>query len=262
MKIYIDLLFIINILFDFILLISTSLILRRNVKIYRIILGSLIGGLSIFFLFINISTITLFFLKIIIAVFMCIVSFSYKDLNYTLKNVIYLYIVSIVLGGVLYLLNIEFSYKNNGLIFYHNGLSINIVLILIISPVVMYFYIKEMRMLKNIYSKQYKVVIYFKSNNVVLNGFLDSGNNLLDPYKKRPIVIVNYNKIKKYLSNEKELLIPYNTLNNSSIMRCIRIKKIVVEDVEYKNVLLGFSYNKIYIDGVDCILNNNMEGLC
>ena len=121
---------------------------------------------------------------------------------------------------------------------------------------------KLLKLIKNIYSKQYKVVIYFKSNNVVLNGFLDSGNNLLDPYKKRPIVIVNYNKIKKYLSNEKELLIPYNTLNNSSIMRCIRIKKIVVEDVEYKNVLLGFSYNKIYIDGVDCILNNNMEGLC
>ena len=262
MKIYIDLLFIINILFDFILLLSTSLILRRNARIYRIILGSLVGGLSIFFLFINISTITLFFLKIIIAIFMCIVTFNYKNFNYTLKNIIYLYIVSIVLGGIIYLLNIEFSYKNNGLVFYHNGLSINIILILIISPIIMYFYVKEMKLLKNIYSKQYKVIIYFKDNSVILNGFLDSGNNLLDPYKKRPIVIVNYNKIKKYLRNEKELLVPYNTLNNSSIMKCIKVKKIVVNDIEYKNILLGFSYEKIYIDGVDCILNNNMEGLC
>lgn len=263
MKIYVDVIFFINIFFDFILLLSVSLILRRNVKIYKIILGSLVGGVSILFLFLPIKKITLFFLKIIIAVFMCIVAFNYKDIKYTIKNFIFLYLVSIVLGGAMYLLNIEFSYKNNGLIFYHNGMSINIILILIISPILLYFYIKEMKDLKNNYSKYYKVDIYFKSNkNILLNGFLDTGNNLIDPYKKRPIVIVNYDKIKKYVSHEKELLVPYTNINNEDIMRCIKVKKIVIDDIEYKNVLIGFSFNKINIDGIDCILNNNMEGLC
>ena len=54
-------------------------------------------------------------------------------------------------------LNIEFSYKNNGLIFYHNGVSINVISILIISPILIYFYINEMKDLKNNYSKYYKV---------------------------------------------------------------------------------------------------------
>ena len=36
MKIYVDLLFFINVFFDFILLLSVSLILRRNVKIIRL----------------------------------------------------------------------------------------------------------------------------------------------------------------------------------------------------------------------------------
>jgi len=262
MKVYVDLLFIVNILFDFLLLLSTSLILRRNVKLYRLILGSLVGGISIILLFFNINSVTFFFIKIIIAVLMCITSFNYRDIRYTLKNIIYLYIVSIFLGGILYVLNIEFSYKNNGLVFYNNGFSINFIVILIISPILMYFYVKEMKSLKNNYSKYYDVDIYFKSGNCILKGFLDTGNNLVDPYKKRPIVIVYYDKISKYLSNEKELLVPYTNINNSNILRCIRVKKILVNDIEFKNILVGFSFNKIHIDGVDCILNNNMEGLC
>ena len=80
MKVYIDVILFINIFFDFLLLLSVSLILRRNAKLYRIILGSLIGGLSILFLFLNISKVTLFFLKLIIA--------ERGGLNVLLENIV------------------------------------------------------------------------------------------------------------------------------------------------------------------------------
>ena len=64
MKVYIDVIFLLNIFFDFLLLLSVSLILRRHTKIYRLILGGLVGGISIIFLFFNISVSLLFFLKI------------------------------------------------------------------------------------------------------------------------------------------------------------------------------------------------------
>lgn len=262
MKIYVDLIFLINIFFDFILLLSVSLILRRYVKIKRIFLGSIVGGLSIFFLFFDISSISLFFLKILIAIFMSVITFGFKDMYYFIKNFIYLYLVSIVLGGALYFLNIEFSYKNSGLIFYNDGLSINIIFILIISPILLYFYVREMRCLKNNYSKYYKVVIYFRNNKKIeVNGFLDTGNNLIDPYGKRPIILVNYEKIKRYVLKESEFLVPYSTASGNDILRCIRINKIVINEKEYKNILIGFLFNKIHIDGIDCILNNNIDGL-
>ena len=211
MKVYVDLLFLINIFFDFLLLLSVSLILKRHTKIYRIIIGSLVGGISIFFLFLNITSITLFFLKILIAILMILTTFGFKDIKYFIKNISYLYLISIVLGGALYLLNIEFSYKNKGLIFYHNGLSINIIILLIVTPILLYLYIKEMKDYKQNYSKYYKIEIIFKNNkNIILNAFLDTGNNLIDPYKKRPVILVNYNVIKEYITNEKELLVPYN----------------------------------------------------
>lgn len=262
MKVYIDVILFINIFFDFLLLLSVSLILRRNAKLYRIILGSLIGGLSILFLFLNISKVTLFFLKLIIAILMILITFSYKDLRYTLKNLVFLYISSIVLGGALYFINIEFSYKNNGIVFYNNGYSVNIITILITSPILIYLYIKNMKDIKNNYSKYYKTNIYFKSNHFIeLTGYMDTGNNLTDPYKKRMIILVSKEKVSKYIKNERKLLVPYNGVSNG-LLSCIRINYVKINDKIFKNVLLGLIDDKIYIDGADIILNNGMEDLC
>ena len=116
MKIYIDLILLLNFGFDFLLLLSVSTILRRNTEIYKLLLGAFIGSISVLTLFIKITSLELFMLKIIISILMCLISFKYKNIKYTLKNILYLYISSIVLGGALYLLNIEFTYKNQGII--------------------------------------------------------------------------------------------------------------------------------------------------
>ena len=111
MKIYLDLVLLLNFTFDFLLLMSVSLLLRRNVKIVRILLGALLGSFSIFFLFIKITSLQLFLLKLMVSILMVIITFNYRDLKYTLRNLLYLYMASIVLGGFLYFLNIEFSYN-------------------------------------------------------------------------------------------------------------------------------------------------------
>ena len=50
-KVYLDLIMIINFFIDFLLLLGVSIILKRKVKINRIILSAFIGGISILFLF-------------------------------------------------------------------------------------------------------------------------------------------------------------------------------------------------------------------
>ena len=129
MKIYLDLLFFLNFGFDFILLLVVSVILRRNVSLTRIVLGGLIGGLSIFILFLKINSFELFILKILISIIMILASFSYKNIKYFMKNFFFLYSASMILGGFLYFLNVQFSYKQEGLVFYHDGLSIQLLLL-------------------------------------------------------------------------------------------------------------------------------------
>jgi len=152
MKVYYDLVFLLNLAFDFLLLVSVSYVLKRRASIKRILLGSLIGSVSVFFLFIKITNFELFIYKIIISLLMILATFSYKNFKYFINNTIYLYLCSIVLGGGLYLINNEFKYNNYGLLFVDNGMGINIIVLLVFSPLILYFYIKQSKKLKYNYN--------------------------------------------------------------------------------------------------------------
>lgn len=260
MKIYLDVIFLLNFSYDFILLLGVSIILRRNVKLRRICLGALIGSLSIFILFIKISSFNLFLLKIIISIIMILVAFSYKNLKYTLRNFFYLYTESMVLGGFLYFLNVEFSYKQEGLVFYHNGLSINFIFLIILSPIIIYTYVKQALYLKNNYANYYKIDIYIKDRVLKLNGFLDTGNRLIDPITKKPVIVISKKSFKGEL--KEFFLVPINTISDSYFLKCIKVDKIDIKGVGIRsNVLLGITDKNIKMEGVDCIIQPMiMEG--
>lgn len=254
MKIYLDYIFFINMMFDFLLLLSVSIILKRNVKITKIIFGSIVGALSTFILFFKIDNLTLFLVKFIISLFMILISFSYKNIKYTIKNLSYLYMSSMILGGALYFFNIQFSYNHEGLIFYHNGLSINLILLIILSPIIIYTYIKQSMNLKNNYSKYYNVNIKYKDKEYKLTGFLDTGNKLIDPITKRPIIIVD----RKYFKNVKKYsLVPFTTISGNDFIKCIKVDDLIINNKKIsKKFLVGIS--SINMEGVSCILNTDI----
>ena len=224
-----------------------------------LLLGAFIGSISVLTLFIKINSIQLFIIKIIISILMTITSFKYKNIKYTLKNILYLYISSIVLGGALYLLNIELTYKNQGIIFYKNKMSINFIILVIISPIILYIYTKECKNLRNNYSNYHKVEIKIRDKIIKCTGFVDTGNKLKDPYKKRPIILMNNN----YLDNNlNKIFVPVHTILGTNLIECIKIQELKIDNTIIKQeVLLGFINKKIKIDGIECLLNNEiMEG--
>ena len=141
MKVYLDLVMFINFFLDFLLLLGVSIILKRNASIKRVILGSFFGGISILILFVPMNNIMLFIFKFIISVIMILISFGYSSFKYTFINLLYLYILSIFLGGFLYFLNDQFCIERKGFILINNGFSITMLFILLISPIVIYLYI-------------------------------------------------------------------------------------------------------------------------
>ncbi|MBQ4061183.1 MAG: sigma-E processing peptidase SpoIIGA, partial [Bacilli bacterium] len=182
MTVYLDLVLFLNFAFDFLLLLAVNIVLKRNVKLRRILLGSIIGSLSILFLFIKLNSFALFLLKMIISIIMSLVTFKYKSLKYTFNNLLYLYMISTILGGFLYLLNIEFSYKQEGLVFYFKGLSINFIILLLVAPIIIYIYIRQTKSLKNNYSCYYKIEIIFKNTSIIFSAIPDTGNLLQDEF--------------------------------------------------------------------------------
>ncbi len=255
MKIYLDLIMILNFTLDFILLLSVSLILKRNVKLTQLLIGSFIGGFSILLLFLNINNIILFIFKIFISIIMVLITFGYNNIKYSLTNLLYLYMSSIILGGFLYLLNVEFSYKHIGIVFFNNGLSINFIFLIIFSPIILYIYIKQTKNLRYNYSNYYNIDIYIKNKKYKYTAYMDNGNVLVDPLTKKIVILMDKRKI---LFNIKEFrLIPYIGANGSNMIKVIKINKLVFNNKEYKNILLGIIDN-ISLDGVDVILNRKL----
>lgn len=249
MTVYVDGLLFLNFFFDFLLLMTTSIILKRNVSIFRIILGAFIGSLSILILFFKVGGFELFLIKLYLGFLMCIISFGYKNIKYFLTNFFSFYLVSIILGGFLYYLNLEFSYKHSGLLFYHKGAGINVVFLCIISPVILYIYIRQVKMYKYKIYNFYKVNIYIGRDVLHLNGFMDSGNNLM--FKGKFVIICN---IKNRFKNKK-YLVPYNTSSGSSLLEVIKVKKVEVIGIgEFCDIYLGFSDSLNY----DVLLNGGM----
>ena len=256
MKIYLDYVFFINFLFDMILLLGISILLKRNVSLKRIILGSVIGGLSTFILFLNINSIILFIFKILSGILMIIITFKYKNLKYTLINTIYLIILSILLGGSLYLINIEIGYEQMGFIFFTNGKSVNIFILIIISALIIFLYTKMILKTKKEINYKYQVDIYLKTKKIKLNGYLDTGNELYDPYFNKPIIIANKG-IK--ITSKKSIFVPFNTLNSKGLLECFFIDKIFIKGVgELNNVLVAVSPNNFSLEGVDLILHKDL----
>ena len=243
MKVYIDVVFLLNIILDFVILMSISVLLKRNVTVKRLILGSIVGGITIFILFVNISSLELFILKILIGIVMVIITFGFRDIRYTLNNVFYLYTVSFILGGGITLI------KN---IKYYNYVVLTISFLIII-----FLYLKQMKEYKNNYTNYIKVDLYIKNKLYKLNGYLDTGNKLYDQYKHRPIILIN-----KRINYKMEdiIYVPYETLNSQNMVKCLKTDKIIINKQIYTNYLVGLSNNKFKIDGINCILHSKMKG--
>ena len=243
MEMYIDLFFIFNVIMDYIIIMSTSILLKRRTSYIRMILSSLIVGISSLVLFTSLNKIVI---EIVSIVIMVLISFGYKGIRYLINNILYMYILSTLLGGIIYLFNIKVS----------NSMFLTYLIIIVISIEIMLLYIKENKKMRSIYNNYYKVDIYFKDRKKLsLIGFVDTGNNLYDPYKKRPVIIVH----NKYIKEDKYILVPYHTINGNGLLKCIKPDIIFIDGIGYKgNVLIGFSDSFNFGDGVDVILHKDI----
>ena len=107
MKVYLDSLLILNLFIDYFILYGTKKLLKRKTSIKRLILGSIIGSLTTFTIFLKLTSLKLLVIKLVLSIFIILVTFGKKNF---IENIFYFYIISIIIGGLLYLINIRLNY--------------------------------------------------------------------------------------------------------------------------------------------------------
>ena len=80
---------------------------------------------------------------------------------------------------------------------------------------------------------------------------------MYDPYKNRPIILINKAVLKDY--NPPVILVPCKTINKSSLIPCFKIKELVVNNKIIKDkYLVGISDNNFDCLGVELLLHNKL----
>lgn len=240
MTIYIDLVILLNYFFDFLILLTVNTTLKRNISLKKILFVSLLGELSLLGFLLS-NKYLLILLKLEVSIILNIFTFKYKDIFYTATNILYFYMVSIILGGFIYYLKL-------------NNLSYFFILLLV--PLILYLYIKQNLNMKTTINKTYPLTIYFPNKRKLsLTGFVDTGNKLRDPVTKKWVVLVNKKLLQGVIRIRTPIYVPYHSLNNKGLVECIKPEKLVIEGKEYTNFLIGLMDSKVMINSSDCILN-------
>ena len=228
-----------NFVLDYMILIGTKKICKRKTKNIRIFLSSIIGSFTIFFLWIPINTLELIIIKVLISVTMNIISFGKEKL---LESTFYFYLLSILLGG-----SIELVLKQT-------NFHINSIVLVIICPIIIRLFIKEYKKYKCNLTKIYNVKVLIKKKWYEFDGFIDTGNHLKSPFSQKSIILID-----QAIPHKRSIYIPYKALNYEGLLECMKPDKIMINEIEIKKCLIGFSKDKLNVNGYHCILPNNIK---
>lgn len=276
--VYVDVLFLLNIIVDTLILTSTAIITGQKIYKWRLIIASALGALySTLIFFPSLSILKLIILKITISIIITVVAFKFKNIVHTFKNLVTFYLLSMLYGGGIYAFysltpsasKINFS---NGI--YYIDLPLWLILTLSFGY---YFFVKyALKIIDNRSVNQTirNVEITILNNTISLNALYDSGNTLYDPITMTPVMIVESKCFKNILSDslinffeqcdsssllkihEKYptlcvRLIPYNDISNTK-KSLIAIKPQKIFDIEgnkeINNTLVAITTAKLSVD--------------
>ena len=77
----------------------------------------------------------------------------------------------------------------------------------------------------------------------------------MDPVTKKGIILVEEKSLRK-IKMPHVIYVPYHSLNNHGLLKCIAPKSVTLDGVSSKNYLIGISEKKFQINGIECILNS------
>lgn len=210
MTIYIDVVLIENLCMNYIILFSTSYILKIKRNHFRLIISALLGGVYSILAYMQIVEIySNFFIKIILSIAMVYIAYNAKNIKLLMKQIVIFYLTSFVFGGcafaLLYFVKPQEILMKNGM--YIGTYPLKIALlggIVGFAITVVAFKVVKYRMTKK--DMFCEIAIYMKEKSVKAKAMIDTGNMLKDPISRMPVIVV-----------EKDILyeiIPYKILNN------------------------------------------------
>lgn len=217
MTFYIDVIFLENIIMNYIILFATGLIIKIKVNHTRLIISSLIGTVYAIMSYISkINVYTNQLVKLLLSVAMIYIAYNPDNLKKLFKDGVIFYLTSFCFGGAAYYLLYYISpqqIKNIG----RTLTGSYPVKIAILGGILGFFLINiAFKIIKNKVDKNsiiYNIEIFYKNKSVKTKMLLDTGNLLVEPLTSFPVVIIEKEKMEGMLKGEDLEIISNGIIN-------------------------------------------------
>lgn len=278
MTIYIDVVFLENLVMNSIILVASGIILKKKMKWIRIILASSLGAIYTIIGYISVLEIySNLILKVILSILIIYIAFNPQTVKQLWKDLLIFYLTSFVFGGVAFALIYVVKPQD---ILMKNGLFLGtypLKTVLLAAIVAFIIIIAAFAIVKTKFSKKdmfCDVEVELNNKIIKTRAMIDTGNLLKEPITNTPVIVLEHTllyecvpkeildnlesilggelvKIPEEVRNEyisKLKLIPFVSLGKQNGM-LVGIKadslKIIQDDQEKenKNVIVGI-YNK------------------
>ncbi|MCH5298359.1 MAG: sigma-E processing peptidase SpoIIGA [Ruminococcus sp.] len=255
--IYVDILVVINMFEDFLLLLCVKYILRLNIKYFRIIAASVLGGLSsVSVLLPNVNFLYSVVIKLLLGFALSFIAFGYGSRKKFIKSSLTLIMLSFLFSGAMIFFYL--TVRPNGMYIINDVVYFDISpVLLIILTVVIYFILFIYRKVFQNHAHSglvHSIKILYKNNQTEFKCKTDSGCNVKEPFSGSSVIIAEREQLSDIDVNEQNLrIIPFESLGGSGIIKGFKADEVYIDGKKLSE--------EIYIGICDNVIKSEIKGL-
>lgn len=207
--IYVDVLFAVNLIINYILLRACCSFTKLKLNRLRVLCGALIGACyAVLVFFPDFSVLYSTICKILISMLIVASAFPFFSLKSYIKTLMIFYMVSFGFGGcvlgVFYFSDIGArlgAVYSNGIFYFNLPWTV-----IALSGALFHISVKLFGLFTNRVSNsrnlRKKLYISYNNNTAEITALLDTGNSLIDPVSLSPVIIAEYKSVKNLFDKE------------------------------------------------------------
>lgn len=256
MTIYLDIVLLENIVLNYIILLSTAIISKSKIIMWRILYSSIIGGIYAILNYISsVEFIINILFKIFVSIIMIRIAFKEYNWKINLKQVTFFYLTSFTFGGIAFML-LYFINPQNIIMNGNHFVGTYPIKIAVLAGGVGFIIITIVtQYVKNRITEKSMICdleIFYNGNTRKIKTMLDTGNLLKEPITNADVVIVEkeslFGIVSKDILENVNNIVKGKWISNDN-MHSYKLKLIPFSSLGNENgLLLGFKpdYIKIY----------------